>query len=110
MPLKDKEKRRIYNREYHCVNKEKRNARKRERERILKLDVLTHYGNGKCACVVCGFQDIRALSIDHIAGGGNKFRRQANKKGGYNFYKWLIDHSLPPGYQTLCMNCQWIKR
>jgi len=72
-----------------------------------KIDVLTHYGNGELACVKCGFDDIRALSIDHINGGGKKHRREIREN---NMYVWLCDHNYPEGFQTLCMNCQWIKR
>ena len=75
----------------------------------LKAKVLTHYGNGRCACVKCGFDDIRALTIDHINGGGAEHRR---KIGSYahSIYPWLRINGYPDGYQTLCMNCQWIKR
>ena len=72
-----------------------------------KERVLTHYGNGRLACVRCGFSDIRALSIDHINGKGTYHRIQL---GGSNFYGWLIKNNYPEGYQTLCMNCNWIKR
>jgi len=68
---------------------------------------LTYYGNGKCACVICGFTDIRALSIDHIAGGGAKHKKTL---GVSNIYRWLIEHNYPKGYRTLCMNCQWVTK
>jgi len=77
-----------------------------EKKFELKINVLTHYGNGKCACVICGFDDLRALSIDHIEGGGNEHRR----KVGRQIYLWLREQDYPEGYQTLCMNCQFIKR
>lgn len=73
----------------------------------LKMDVLSHYGNGKCACVKCGFDDIRALSIDHINGNGRKHTRII---GGGHFYTWLKLNNFPEGFQTLCFNCNWIKR
>jgi hypothetical protein len=76
----------------------------------LKLRVLTHYGNGKCACVKCGATNVNALSIDHINGGGNKHRKQINVLAGIPFYIWLKKNNFPEGYQTLCMNCQCIKR
>jgi len=75
----------------------------------LKKQALEHYGNGKIACVKCGFDDIRALSIDHINAGGYQHKKKL-KREGQNFYRWLISNSYPEGYQTLCMNCQWIKR
>lgn len=70
-----------------------------------KIKALTHYGNGKCACVRCGFDDIRALSIDHINDDGNIQRKVVK-----NIYVWLRKNDYPEGYQTLCMNCQFIKR
>ncbi len=76
-----------------------------------KSIALIHYGNGKLACIKCGFDDIRVLSIDHVNGGGSAHIRSIS--GGYragHIYAWLIKNHLPEGYQTLCMNCQWIKR
>lgn len=70
-----------------------------------KVVVLTHYGGGKCACVRCGFDDVRALTIDHING-----RTKGDKRGGAHFYTYLIMNDYPLGYQTLCFNCQWIKK
>jgi hypothetical protein len=75
---------------------------------LLKAEVLTHYGNGKLACVRCSFGDIRALSIDHINGGGHKHKIELVR--GRNIYNWLKNNNYPEGYQTLCGNCQWIKR
>lgn len=84
----------------------------REKSKInrlnIKSSVLSHYGNGKQSCVKCGFDDLRALSIDHIDGGGAEHRKSL-RRGGLSFYKWLIDSGFPDGYQTLCMNCQFIK-
>jgi hypothetical protein len=76
----------------------------------LKTKVLTHYGNGVCACVTCGFSDIDVLSIDHIEGGGNAHRKSLPNGQGTHFYYWLVKNDLPLGYQTLCMNCNWKKR
>ena len=68
--------------------------------------VLTHYGGGNLACVTCGYDDLKALSIDHINGNGSKHKKSI----GMNTYRWLIKNNYPLGYQTLCMNCQWVKR
>ena len=74
----------------------------------LKALVLAHYSsNGTIACVQCGETDISCLSIDHIDGNGRKHRRLIGIRGGFHFYKWLKSNNLPPGYQTLCMNCQF---
>lgn len=90
-------------------NKEKLLERRRQEKWAVKEEVLTHYGNGKHACIRCGFSDLRALSIDHIEGGGTA-HTQGLKKAGNSFYRWLIKNNYPVGYQTLCMNCQFIKR
>lgn len=77
----------------------------------VKLLVLKYYGNGKLACVKCGFTDDRALTIDHINGGGSRHIKGLKlQRGGSSFYHWLIKNNYPVGYQTLCMNCQLIKR
>lgn len=111
---KCKEERRLYNRQAQQKLREKLGSdevsrRNRYYNKRRKILVLTHYGNGKLACVKCGFSDIRALSIDHINGGGSE-ERIAKIKRGTKFYSWLMKNNYPLGFQTLCMNCQWIKR
>ncbi len=81
--------------------------RNKKRYREYQRRVFFHYSNGTMRCVSCGFDDIRALSIDHINGGGEEERR---KHGGSHEYLWLINHKFPSGIQILCMNCQFIKR
>lgn len=71
-----------------------------------KQVVFEHYSPSMC-CVKCGFQDMRALSIDHINSDGAEHRK---KLGGKNIHKWLIENNFPPQFQVLCMNCQFIKR
>lgn len=75
-----------------------------------KVETLTHYGNGKLACVRCGFSDIRALSLDHINGKTPEEKRERKHKGGCPLYSYLRSLGYPTGYQTLCMNCQFIKK
>ena len=104
-----------YNREYAKRNRQKVERTRRIWRANLKATVLTHYGKGKLACVFCGFDDIRALSIDHINSKGNEERREIKPQRwqrftGVEFYRWLKKNNYPEGYQTLCMNCQWIKR
>lgn len=90
--------------------REKHPTLERERKWSIKRQVLTHYGGGKCACFQCGFGDIRALSIDHIDGRGSQHRKEKGVGSGGSFYRWLVKNDLPGGYQTLCMNCQFVKR
>jgi hypothetical protein len=50
------------------------------------------------------------LSIDHINGNGSEHRKNNKKIRGNHIYEWLKKNKFPIGYQTLCMNCQLIKR
>ena len=74
-----------------------------------KKKILRHY-SPDLKCQMCGFDDIRALSLDHIDGGGNEHRRQIDVHSGAMFYRWIRDNNFPEGYQVLCMNCQFIKK
>lgn len=91
--------------EYFLKNKEMRHNINSESRLKLKIEVITHYGNGKCACVKCGFDDIRALTIDHINNGGTRHREETET----TIYRWLKRNGYPEGYQSLCMNCNLIK-
>jgi len=76
----------------------------------IKTEVIRHY-SPFLVCVRCGYDDIRALSMDHIDGGGDAHRRRVlGYRGGNSLYYWLRRNQYPPGFQVLCMNCQWIKR
>ena len=97
--LRNKEKHVEYRKKYQEMNSEKLN-KYRTKYRLEAMSIL-----GKI-CVKCGFNDLRALSIDHINGGGDKDRREVDKQ----IYRWLRKNNYPEGYQTLCMNCQFIKR
>ena len=83
----------------HCRGKSKaKNAKLRKR-------VFEHYGLS-CAC--CGESVYEFLEIDHIDGdgSGNDHRREI----GYGaIYRWLIRNNFPPGFQTLCSNCNRAK-
>ena len=94
---------------YYEKNKEKKSLYYKRTGRQAKIKALTYYGNDVLACIKCGFNDIRALSIDHIYGRGAEERRRSSLRGA-TFYKKLIRENFPVGYQTLCLNCQFIKR
>ena len=81
-----------------------------QRHRLnLKMKVLKHYGE---SCKNCGFDDFRALTIDHTEDNGAEERASLGGKqfAGHNFYAWLIKQGFPKGYQTLCFNCNLIKQ
>lgn len=56
-------------------------------------------------CAKCGFDDPRALQLDHRNGGGWQARRNGGTWG-------ILVHALehPEEYQILCANHNWIKR
>jgi len=76
-----------------------------EQQRQLRRRIEEKYG-GRCAR--CGFDDIRALHIDHVAGGGQKELRGGFGAGMSYYYRVLKDQSGK--YQLLCANCNAIKR
>ncbi len=98
----------ITQRKYREAHKEELKRKGIQKYTKIKIRVLTYYGSGKSACVRCGYSDIRALSIDHINGGGEKQRKAIG--WGSHIYLWLEKNKYPTGFQTLCMNCQYLKR
>ena len=97
-----------HSRRYWQSHKAELKEKHRRRWQALKIEILNHYSGGKLACVKCGFNDIRALSIDHIKGDGAKHRRVEG--AGSAVWHWLKRSDYPEGYQTLCMNCPFIKK
>lgn len=85
-----------------------------------KMLVLSHYGvAGVCRCVICGESRIACLSLDHLSGEGHSDRQRlaeehnSDKSRGcsaHQMYSYVINNNFPDGYQTLCMNCQFVKR
>jgi len=113
-----KEKRRLYVKQYDIDNKERIKERKRlyylknkihmlarqkaYTKRISRL-VFEHYG---LVCKCCGESTIEFLAIDHINGGG---RQHKIKEKWYHLHAWLYQRGYPEGYQTLCHNCNFSK-
>jgi len=75
------------------------------REYVLrkKIEVFTHYSNGKLKCACCGIDNIDILSIDHII--SQSYFKGEKKYTGEKLYRYLIKNSFPRGYQILCRNC-----
>lgn len=106
------ETRRLLNRQQGDYKKSRPDimARRNTRRRVLKnkqrMTALARYGtNGEPICCICGFDDVRALVIDHIDNNGAAHRKEVGKK----MYPWLIKNGFPEGFQTLCSNCNTIK-
>ncbi len=99
---------------YEKTEQFKKIRRKSEHDRNqrLKLFLMIHYGKGKAECVHCGFSDMDGLTLDHINNDGAAHRRQIlkGKHGCKDFYRWVKRNNYPSGLQTLCSNCQSIKK
>lgn len=87
----------IYNRKAYMKEHHQKNQAK------LKMEIISHYSNGKNYCDCCGENQIKFLTVNHKDGGGNKHRQEVGT--GSQFYKWLINNKFPEGYNVLCFNC-----
>ena len=58
-------------------------------------------------CAHCGFNDPRALQIDHINGGGRKELQSIPRQ---TYYSLDYHKANKKKYQLLCANCNQIKR
>lgn len=106
-----KEKRKVVNRNNYVKNRDRILAQalayQKQRRKMLKVRVIDHYSNGTMKCACCGEKHLEFLTIDHIAGGGNKHRKSIKQT---NFYAWLVRNEYPEGYRVLCMNCNWSRK
>lgn len=109
MAYKNSEDKKAYDAAYRLKNRKLLQQKQRQYRRNLKNQVLDRYGNG---CVRCGFDDIRALQIDHVNNNGAEERKALGGQNvsGWRFYQHLVANNLPDGYQTLCANCNMIKQ
>lgn len=67
--------------------------------------------NTEMSCVRCGFNDIRALQIDHKNGRGHNDRKTF-KHAGASLYRFYLNNPelAKQTLQVLCANCNWIKK
>ena len=129
LPYKDPEKAKQYWKIYHSKPEQRRKKSKREKRKYhenleesrrrgrnrekkyrvkTRLKVLTHYGGNPPKCACCGEEHIEFLSIDHIAGGGDKHRKKIGGSRSCSslvMYRWLIKNNFPKGFRILCYNC-----
>jgi len=78
----------------------------RERKKRLKIEVFSHYSNGKPRCNCCSFSKLEGLSIDHIR--PNELRHDEGLRS-HRLYLWLKKNNFPKEYQILCINCNSAK-
>lgn len=72
----------------------------------IKAAVFAYYG---AVCVRCGFDDPRALTIDHEGqDGATHLKPSGERYSGEHLYRWLVRNEFPSGFRTLCANCQMI--
>jgi hypothetical protein len=83
---------------------EKYNATRRNWSHKRRLEIISKLGN---KCIICGFDDPRALCIDHINGGGREELRNISNTST-RYYRMVEEH--PERYQLLCHNHNWIKK
>ena len=70
----------------------------------LKLEVFSHYSNGKPKCVCCDWdKDMDGLSIDHIY--GRKNTKHPKGLSGEPLYRHIKKEVYPDEYRVLCLNC-----
>lgn len=96
--------------EYYYLHRQEVIKRNQEYQKIKtrtwRKEIISLLGS---RCVRCGFNDIRALEIDHIYGGGTKHRHIIGS--GYRYYEEILK-DIKDGlrkYQLLCSNCNRIK-
>lgn len=89
---------------YYLKNKCTPEYIKRQSDYRLKMRGVVLDVAGGRKCIKCGFEDCRALQIDHVNGGGRKERKVSLK-----LYSEKIRKN-PTQYQVLCANCNSIKR
>lgn len=90
---------------WYQSHKTEKSTYNRERNKRLRNAVLQALG---AKCSNCGYDDIRALQIDHINGGGCKEKRNITS----TYWKYVLQEIIDgtTKYQVLCANCNWIKR
>lgn len=103
----------LLNKNWINKNRERYNASKYHYRDRVKMEVLLYYGQGKIVCKNCGFDDIRALCLDHINNDGAEWRKNFKVAGrgnrGSNVHEALKKMGFPGGLQILCANCNLIK-
>lgn len=92
------------------ANKKKSNLWDRERNKRMKLALVTAYG-GVCTC--CGEHRIEFLTLEHINHDGKEHRTRiggAGHRGGHKLYRDVLQQGCPDNYTIFCMNCNFAEK
>ncbi len=96
-----------YQAQYRRDHREKSRAWSKKYADTLRANLIWVMG-GKCC--KCGFDDPRALQVDHVFGGGNKERSLVKSNLSAKALAKKIEQFRQGKTQLLCANCNWIKR
>jgi hypothetical protein len=88
----------------HLQKREDARAKQLKRLEKMRAEVRNKYDN---KCAHCGFDDVRALQIDHVNGDGHEHRKVVK---GTNTFLAEVIKDTENRFQLLCANCNWIKR
>ena len=111
----NKARKKVYSKEYSSrpENKISRIKKDNKIRFDVKTEVFSYYSKKIsnsdipiCAC--CLYDDLRALTLDHIKGRMN-VSPEEKQLGGVPLWKFVKAKGLPDGYQILCFNCNTMK-
>ena len=77
---------------------------KRLTNRLIAIQI---YSNGTMKCEHCGYDNVEALTFDHINNDGNTHRKEINNS---RIEDWMKENNYPEGFRVLCRNCNWLDR
>lgn len=75
----------------------------------LKQETIAAYSDGTMVCGRCSEGNLGALTLDHIAQDGGKYRKEGQGRGA-GFYAKLRQQGFPhkDKLRILCQNCNWL--
>jgi 5-methylcytosine-specific restriction endonuclease McrA len=91
------------------ATRESQRLREQRRREKIRTDVLAALGG---RCTTCGFDDPRALQVDHVNDDGASDRLRFGGRSSPNIYRLflvVIEEASNGRYQLLCANCNAVK-
>lgn len=101
------EKRIVYQKELYLKQRDEILTKRKKTAEKLRDAIWDIYGGPICKC--CGETEKRFLSLDHADNNGADHRRREKIGSGFALYYWLKRKGYPPGFQVLCMQCNFAK-